>query len=1351
MAFAAVPHPAPGSIPPAPETAPIPAPPERVTPPGWGNVMAMVVPMVGSMGVMAFLAFSGGNPRMMLMGGGMVVAMLAMAGINVYRTFSQHRNQVDSLRRDYLAQLSKVREQLRTAARQQRDEAAWRLPDPRALVLIADQGDRVWERPASPSALETRIGSSAQPLTLAVAAPTLLPQIQPDAVCLSAVNRLVATHAEVDNAPVSQNLGALSHLEITGDLSAARDQVRAMVTMLATFVAPSALRIAVLCSEELRPEWDWIKWLPHARSADINDSLGPARMVASDPAELTSLLGADLLQRPAFSPRNSGAAWPQFLVIVDDALWPRTHRLGSRQGIAGVTVATICSSFGPLTSLTTLRLTLSTARAGHRPTMHALMLDVEPATITADAMPAAQAEAVARRLTPWSDQERPTSAPAAATDGDAGSADLMQLLQLGDIRDFDPAQQWTQRQGQQLLRVPFGITPDGAPVVLDLKESAHAGMGPHGLLVGATGSGKSEVLRTLTMALTLTHAPDQLNLVLVDFKGGATFAGLTDLPHVSAMISNLESELSLVDRMQDALRGEMVRRQRTLREAGNYANVSEYEADRRRGKHSYPALPALVIILDEFSELLSAKPEFIDIFVAIGRLGRSLAIHLLLSSQRLEEGRLRGLDSHLSYRIGLRTFSASESRQVLGVPDAYELPPTPGAGFLRSGSRELSRFQASYVAAPLQARAPSRRPARPAAEARPSAPAQLLRFTSTAQWDEQPGSEPDVPEAIEPAETVPADPHSAQDARWEDMSQLNVAVARMTGHGTPAHKIWLPPLDKPDTLDGLYPEVDVDPALGLVSHPGRSAGRLRVPMGTIDVPLEQRRETLVLDLAGAGGNVGLVGGPLSGKSTAARTLILGLCLTNTPQEVQFYILDFGGGTFAAFTEAPHVAGVASRDQADEVRRVVAELESLIEDRERYFRTHQIDSMQTYREGRASGKYDDGYGDLFLVVDGWSTIRAAFDDLEPRLQQLATRSLSYGVHFLITASRWSDIRQQVKDLLGSRIELRLGDPGDSEFDRRVAGLVPKGRPGRGLEPQGCHVLLALPRIDGQPDPGTVGGGVADLISQLSAAWRGPAGPKLRLLPTSVALTELQDRHPEDQRILLGIEETRLAPLTFDRRTDAHLYVLGDARSGKSTFLRALIRDIMRTGSPEEAQLFLVDLRRSLLGEVPDDYLNMYSTTRDAATTTLTDLAAYLQTRLPGSEVTAEQLRNRSWWSGPDVWVLIDDYDLVATASGNPAAALQPLLAQALDIGLHVIIARRSGGAARAMFEPVLQTMTELGTTGLLLSGNPDDGAIIGRTKLRRTPPGRAQVISRDHGITMTQLAWAEPQDLSPEKD
>ncbi len=235
---------------------------------------------------------------------------------------------------------------------------------------------------------------------------------------------------------------------------------------------------------------------------------------------------------------------------------------------------------------------------------------------------------------------------------------------LGDVAAFDPITLWRSQDHHDRLCVPIGTTVDGAPLELDIKESAENGRGPHGLCVGATGSGKSELLRTIALGMMARNSPEVLNLLLIDFKGGATFLDLASAPHVAAVVTNLADEAPLVARMRDALAGEMDRRQRLLRTAG-CASVAAYERA-RRACGQLTALPTLFIIVDEFSELLSQHPDFADMFVAIGRLGRSLGMHLLLASQRLDEGRLRGLEAHLSYRICLKTLSAAESRDGFG-------------------------------------------------------------------------------------------------------------------------------------------------------------------------------------------------------------------------------------------------------------------------------------------------------------------------------------------------------------------------------------------------------------------------------------------------------------------------------------------------------------------------------------------------------------------------------------------------------------------------------------------------------------------------------------------------------------
>ncbi len=218
---------------------------------------------------------------------------------------------------------------------------------------------------------------------------------------------------------------------------------------------------------------------------------------------------------------------------------------------------------------------------------------------------------------------------------------------------------------------------------------------------------------------------------------------------------------------------------------------------------------------------------------------------------------------------------------------------------------------------------------------------------------------------------------------------------------------------------------------------------------------------------------------------------------------------------------------------------------------------------------------------------------------------------------------------------------------------------------------------------------------------------------------------------------------LAPLGLDVDAEPHLLVLGDGQSGKSALLRAYVQEVARTRGAAEAQVVVVDYRRSLLGEVPEGHLLQYLTSAQQATPALRDLAAYLEQRIPGPDVTPEQLRSRSWWQGAEVFVVVDDYDLVATQQSSPLVALQPLLAQARDVGLHVVVARRSGGASRALYEPVIQTLRDLAMPGLLLSGSPDEGPLLGTLRPTPLPPGRGRLVTRDRGVETVQVAWSEP--------
>jgi S-DNA-T family DNA segregation ATPase FtsK/SpoIIIE len=209
------------------------------------------------------------------------------------------------------------------------------------------------------------------------------------------------------------------------------------------------------------------------------------------------------------------------------------------------------------------------------------------------------------------------------------------------------------------------------------------------------------------------------------------------------------------------------------------------------------------------------------------------------------------------------------------------------------------------------------------------------------------------------------------------------------------------------------------------------------------------------------------------------------------------------------------------------------------------------------------------------------------------------------------------------------------------------------------------------------------------------------------------------------------------------TDPHFLVFGDTESGKTNFLRVLAQRIAEAYTPEQARILLVDYRRGLLGAVSSEHLIGYGTDLSRTANMVGEVATAMAERLPGPEVTADQLRNRSWWRGSDLYLLVDDYDLVAGGTGNPLTALVDYLPQARDIGLHVVLARRSGGAGRAMYDPVIQRMKEIGTPGIVLSGDRDEGPLLGNLRPSAQPPGRGHLVGRRGDAQLVQLAWLSP--------
>ncbi|MBV9922885.1 MAG: type VII secretion protein EccCa, partial [Pseudonocardia sp.] len=519
--------------------------PEKVV---IGGVLQRLLPLVMLVGSLGFVVVLGvHSPTSWLFGGMFAISTLAMMATGGGRGGAARASKIDESRRDYLRYLGQTRRTVREATGAQRAAAEAAHPDPEAWPAVLASG-RLWERGAADADFgHVRIGWGAERLATRLVPPETGPPDGLEPVTALALRRFLVAHSVVPDLPVALSLRETATIWLEPEGEAARALARAIVAQFVLWHGPADARLALLVAQAALPAWDWAKWLPHNAHPRLRDGAGPLRMFTPE---------VDTLRRWWSAPPGV-----HLLVVVDGV----ADAMGPLAATPGVTVLRVGAPPGRRPVPSVVRLHVDVDR------LKRVVEGVDGAVCVPDALPLAQAAAMARRLA------RYRLAGTAENPGTHAAPGLPGLLALRPgPAGIDALRARWRASAADRLRAPIGVDERGAAVVLDLKESAQGGSGPHGLCIGATGSGKSELLRTLVVGLAATHPPEALNFVLVDFKGGATFLGLAGMPHVSAVITNLADELTLVDRMADALAGEILRRQEILRAAGNLGSVTEY-------------------------------------------------------------------------------------------------------------------------------------------------------------------------------------------------------------------------------------------------------------------------------------------------------------------------------------------------------------------------------------------------------------------------------------------------------------------------------------------------------------------------------------------------------------------------------------------------------------------------------------------------------------------------------------------------------------------------------------------------------------------------------------------------------
>ena len=1299
-----------------------PQPPPK--PNGGGlAILQFLLPVVGSLtSVLFFLSSPNKSPLLLIGIGGMVVVSAGSGILMRVLQSRQIKQQAKMYREKYVRYLATVTKRLEDISQRQHAVNQRLYPSLEALPQVVGEREALWERALhDEDFLRVRIGTGVVPLSTSVQVDigsNPLADFDPD--LLNKAHTVASQYAQMADAPITLDLRKLAVISIQGTPEQTHHLTRALVNHIATFHAPNDVRMMTVFAPAQTTEWAWMKWLPHTRTLRRmrKEDFGgaePLCLLAESPDDALLLLQTQIVpeveRRRKFKDATSTAAKqapvkPHFLLIIDEysPKNPMAHlapleewlRMGDAPG-----VTVLCLVRGTAEEPPTTQMRLAFSKGGTIALSETAYGGRRHEFITPDSADVLNSEHLARLMTPLVLQEENAETELAQ------DVRLLQLLGIPSPESFHLVQTWQPRSRTDLLRVPIGLGADGSPLLLDIRESAEGGMGPHGMVIGATGSGKSELLRTIVTSLAMTHDPETLNFILADFKGGASFADLAQLPHAAGMITNLQSDLSQVDRMRAALFGEQERRQRLLRTWGNLDNIRQYQQQRLQRPEMEP-MPYLMIIVDEFAELLTQRPDFLELFVAIGRVGRSLGMHMLLATQRLGEGRIQGLEGHLRYRICLRTFSAGESSAVLGTPDAFYLPAFPGIGYFKVDTTIYKQFKTALITIPVTTTA--------TVEAVPS----LQIFTATGK-------------------IVPLTAMSAPTPVVESLqTEMDAAIAQIQAQYQPrtkVHQVWLPALDSHLLLRQV---IDQSSIATTTEELSTSTTSLQVPLGLIDLPAEQEQRPFILDFSGANGHLALVGAPFSGKSVALQTLVMSLMVTHTPQEVQIYIIDMGGGLLRAFEDAPHVGGVCGGSERDTIRRMLRQVRSVIELREILFHEQRLEGMGDFRAQRKAGNLlDTPFGDVFLVIDNLGQLRNEIEDSDLEITELAAKGLTYGVHVVLTANRWADVRTKLRDTIGARLELRLNDPADSEMGKAAAQTLMKSPPGRGIIKGGQQFQVALPSMALDGTSGRTA--IAQVIAQARSQSPGMQAPHLRLLPLVLWQHDLPQS--AQSAVAIGIDEFQLQPVMVDLPTmGPHFLIFGDGETGKTNLLRLWIHTLTAHLSPEHMRFALIDNRRTLLDVVDAPHLLAYACTPPMLKDLLEKVRSAVEPRLlSGATLSLEELRKPRTWVGPRYFLFVDDYEGLVTSAGNPLSPLAELIAQGKDIGFHLILARRVAGSSRASLDAVMQRLKEMATPALILSGDPQEGALISTQRAASLPAGRGFFVRRNHQTLLVQTA------------
>jgi S-DNA-T family DNA segregation ATPase FtsK/SpoIIIE len=976
-----------------------------------------------------------------------------------------------------------------------------------------------------------------------------------------------------------------AHLGLVGEKDPIRRQLVSLLTQLSFFHSYHDLEAILLIDEADRDAWEWVRWYPHFRIKTINVS-----SVISAENHRDQVLGniAQVLKARSLKQdedKKDSRFLPHYLFVIDNPKLIVNHSIMEY-------LQTPDTSLG-------FSLIYTTQLQGNLPdNIHTVFLldggdqgtllinnaELVDARVVLHEIDGIDVDTLARRLAPIRhSQGISTIIP--------DSVSFLDLYKVRRPEELGVLQRWSANTCYKSLAVPLGLRGKDDVVTLNLHEKAH---GPHGLVAGTTGSGKSEILQSYVLSLAVSFHPHEVGFLLIDYKGGGMANLFTDLPHLLGTITNLDGGESM--RALASIRSENARRQRIFAEHG-VNSINAYTRLFKSGEATTP-LPHLFIICDEFAELKKDQPEFMSELVSVARIGRSLGVHLILATQKPSGVVDDQIWSNSRFKLALKVATEADSKEVLKTPDAARITQ-PGRAYLQVGNNEIYElFQSAWSGASYSEEVVEK-----------GFDGRIYVINELGQ-----------------GELLNDDLSTVDPADDSKHTQLDVVVQHVRAvynslTAAAVEKPWLPPL--PDQI--VTPAISTGHDVGAIE-----ALDLEVPLGMVDIP-ERQEQTEYVHRFDHDGNLGVFGSSGFGKSTMLITTVLTLASKNSPQSFQVFVLDYGNSALAQLRGLPHTADYLGIDDTEKLAKLVKHLQAELANRKRLFAATNALNFAMY-----NAMAEQSLPAILVVIDNYDVVREASLDLEDFLVKLTRDGTGLGIYTSITASRGQAVRYSVLNNFKNKIALYMFDQADITA---IAGRCPYKLAeirGRALvKTDDTHVAqcyLPVARTDDITYATQIGSMIAELADHNTA----PKATGIRILPETVTYHDLEPHiNVEAKRAVVGFDTDSTDPTHLDLTIPTQL-VVGNPATGKTNVLKLLL------AQRHDTSCFIVDSRAGDLSDFAHQPGTVYLGDDSQLEAFHDHLSRLVRLRQEQAKVSGQRVRDYLATQSP-VLIMIDDGD------------------------------------------------------------------------------------------------------------